>query len=43
MKRLVGFTNKDIALEPELQLVKDSVHRIIEKGLEDVRDLDIRR
>ena len=42
MKRLVGFINKDIALEPELQLVKDSVHRVIEKGLEDVKDLDAR-
>src|SRR5208282_5560275 len=42
MKRLVGFINKDIALEPELQLVKHSVHRVIEKGLEGVRDLHIR-
>ena len=42
MKRLVGFTNKDIASEPELQSVKDSVHRVIEKGLESVRDLDTR-
>jgi len=42
MKRLIGFTNKDIALEPELQLVKDSVHRVIEKGLEGVKDLDAR-
>ena len=40
MKCLVGFINKDIALEPELQLVKDSVHRVIEKDLKDVRDLD---
>jgi hypothetical protein len=42
MKRLVGFTNKDVVLEPELQLVKDSVHRVIEKGLEGVKDLDVR-
>ena len=42
MKRLVGFTNKDVALEPELQVVKDSVHRVIEKGLESVGDLDTR-
>src|SRR5947207_4164105 len=42
MKRLVGFINKDVALEPELQLVKDSVHRVIEKSLEGVRDLDTR-
>ena len=42
MKRLVGFINKDIALESELQLVKDSVHRVIEKGLDGVRDLDTR-
>jgi len=43
MKRLVRFTDKDVTLEPELQLVKDSVHRVIEKGLEGVRDLDTRR
>ena len=42
MKRLVGFTDKDVDLEPELQLVKDSVHRMIEKDLEDVKDLDTR-
>lgn len=42
MKRLVGYTNKDVALEPELQLVKDSVHRVIEKGLKGVKDLDAR-
>jgi hypothetical protein len=42
MKRLVGFTDKDVGLEPELQLVKDSVHRVIEKGLEGVKDLDVR-
>jgi len=42
MRRLVGFTNKDVALEPELELVKKSVYRIIEKGLEGVKDLDAR-
>ncbi len=42
MKRLVGFINKEVALEPELQLVKDSVHWVIEKGLEGVKDLDAR-
>lgn len=41
MKRLVGFINKDIALESELQLIKDNVHRVIEKGLEGVKDLDV--
>jgi hypothetical protein len=42
MKHLVGFIDKDITLKPELQLIKDSVHQVIEKGLEDVKDLDIR-
>jgi hypothetical protein len=42
MKRLVGFVNKDIDLEPELQLIKNSVHRMIEKGLKDVKDLNAR-
>ena len=42
MKHLIEFINKDIALESELQLVKDSVHRVIEKDLEDVKDLDTR-
>jgi hypothetical protein len=42
MRRLVGFANKDIDLEPELQLIKDSVHRVIEKSLEGVKDLDAR-
>ena len=30
-------------MESELELVKNSVHRVIEKGLEGVRDLDTRR
>jgi hypothetical protein len=42
MKRLVGFTNKEVALEPELELVKNSVHRVIENDLKGVRDLDTR-
>ena len=42
MKCLVGFINKDVALEPELELIKSSVHRVIEKGLEGVKDLDTR-
>jgi len=42
MKCLVEFMNKDVALEPELQSVKDSIHRVIEKGLEGVKDLDTR-
>ena len=42
MKCLVGFINKDIALESELQLIKDSVHRVIEKDLEGVKDLNTR-
>ena len=40
MKCLVGFANKDVALEPELEPVKNSVHRVIENCLEGVRDLD---
>ena len=42
MKRLVGFTNKEVALEPELELVKNSVYRVIENGLAGVKDLDTR-
>ena len=42
MKRLIGFINKDVALEPELELVKNSVHRVIENDLKGVRDLDTR-
>jgi len=42
MKRLVGFTNKDVALEPQLQLVKNSVHRVIENCLKGIGDLDTR-
>ena len=42
MKCLVGFIDKDVALEPELELVKNSVHRVMENGLEGVRDLDTR-
>ncbi len=40
MKCLVGFANKDVALEPELELVKNSVLPVIENCLEGVRDLD---
>ena len=42
MKRLIGFANKDVALEPELERVKTSVHRMIENCLESVKDLDDR-
>src|SRR5438046_9591586 len=42
MKCLVGFIDKDVALEPELELVKNSVHRVMENGLEGGRDLDSR-
>jgi hypothetical protein len=42
MKRLIGFTNKDVASEPELERVKASVHRVIENCLDSVKDLDDR-
>jgi len=42
MKRLVGLADKKTASEPALELVKKSVHRVIENGLEGVRDLDSR-
>jgi len=42
MRRLVGFANKDVSLEPQLELVKKSVHRVIENCLKGVQDLDVR-
>jgi hypothetical protein len=42
MKRLIGFANKDVALEPGLERVKARVHRVIENCLESVKDLDDR-
>ena len=42
MKCLIEFIDKDVSLESALQLVKNGVHRVIKKGLEDVKDLNVR-
>ena len=39
-KRHEASSRFHVALDPELKLVENSVHQIIEKGLKDVRDLD---
>ena len=41
MKYLIEFINKDIALESQLQFVKNSVYRVIENCLKEIEDLDI--